>query len=103
MTAPSEIWISIPYTLPIYAAAKVGTAPLFVSEFDCVLEVAASEYATNQWEWEVRGITFDGPKPLTVYPNTDPQFWAVVDRALKAERKTIDGMIEDRINWMEAA
>lgn len=103
MTTPSEIWISIPYTLPIYAAAKAGSEPLFVSEFDCIIEIAAAEYETNCWDWEVRGVTCDGPKPITIYPNTDPHFWSVIERGLKAEAKRIDAMIEDRINWREAA
>ena len=103
MSLSTDISISIEYTLPIYAAAKEGAAPLFVSEFDCILEINADEYERGQWDWDVVGITFDGPKPITDNSNTDPYFWTVASRSFKAERNTLHDKIMDQIYAQEAA
>lgn len=93
--------LHIPYTLTLVSNlgrdATLGTIKRgFVAEFDCTLDL---DY-TDTRDWEITSITFEQTKytdEFSVDEKSDPQLWALVQRAFEYDWKDLGDKVREFI------
>ena len=100
---PNRYQLILEVTLPIcIRRERVAFAPemVHVADLDATLTLAYWDEGDGEYGWEVDEATIDG---VTINVETDPYFWAVIERAVIKNDAIINERVQELAQAAEAA
>ena len=89
--------VSLATSVPLIGKTRKG--PTELAEVECRLQVAYWAGAEDGlYDWEIESICIDGPTPVYVTEETDPDLWRVLARSLNMNNKALDKEVQERID-----